>query len=265
MKLSDFGSNAFSQFGEDGMIAEALRRVGEGGRTCVEFGAADGLSCSNTARLWKQGWRAVLIEADLGLYESLVETTVNHPDATPVKMTVAPSGPNSIDALLMCLEITSVDFMSIDVDGDDYAIWEAMKIRPRIVCIEYNQSVPPHVELRQAHSGDCFGASALSVCLLAQSKGYELVGLTEANLIFVDRPLAGAFDDLELELGHLFDFSALTYVVTDELGHPAIVGSPPWGWREENYLREVVGEVTRLPIFPSGSSRPTSGSTERCA
>jgi hypothetical protein len=63
VKLSDFGFNEYSQFGEDGMIDEALKRIGVRSSRCVEFGAGDGLSCSNTANLWHNGWKAVLVEA----------------------------------------------------------------------------------------------------------------------------------------------------------------------------------------------------------
>lgn len=255
MKLSDFASNTYSQFGEDGMIAEVFRRIGIGERACcVEFGAADGISCSNTAQLWKHdGWRAVLIETDPDLYDSVVSATEDYLWVTPVHMAVAPTGENSIDTLLAQLGITEVDFMSIDVDGDDYAIFEAMEVRPRVVCIEYNQSIPPQVELRQADVGDEFGASAAYLCALARAKDYELVGVTETNLIFVNSLYLIAFEDLNTDLETLFDYSHLTYVVTDYQGRSATLGTPPWGWHpyHESYIRETVGpDLARMPRDP---------------
>lgn len=253
MRLSDFASDEYSQFGEDGQIAEVFRRIGESSSFCVEFGASDGLNCSNTARLWKGGWRAVLIESDSGRFAEL-EKNADGYDVTPICASVAPTGLTCVDVLLAKAEIDyRVDFMSIDVDGDDYVIWDAMGTRPRVICIEYNQSIPPHVDLRQARQGDCFGASALSLVRLGESKGYDLVGLSRCNLLFVDRSESEAFRDLERDLDQLFDYSRLAYVVTDYHGRPALVGDPPWGLDRESYLRDLIGgPVRRLPIFPVG-------------
>ena len=56
-------SNTYTQFGEDGLIAACLEKIGETNRHCFEIGAADGRFFSNTLRLREDGWRAVLIEA----------------------------------------------------------------------------------------------------------------------------------------------------------------------------------------------------------
>jgi hypothetical protein len=48
--LLDFNRNLFSQNGEDGVIERILNIVGQGGRTCCEFGASDGVHLSNTRR-----------------------------------------------------------------------------------------------------------------------------------------------------------------------------------------------------------------------
>jgi hypothetical protein len=63
--LPSFRANVAFQFGEDGIVAEIMRRLGVGGRCCVEFGAWDGRHFSNTWSLWHdQGWSAVLIEGE---------------------------------------------------------------------------------------------------------------------------------------------------------------------------------------------------------
>jgi len=52
--LATFGRNVHSQNGEDGIIAEVLRRISEThelSRWCVEFGAWDGVYLSNTCCL----------------------------------------------------------------------------------------------------------------------------------------------------------------------------------------------------------------------
>ena len=71
-KLSDNARNEYSQFGEDGIIEEILLTCGVGEKTCVEFGAWDGVRYSNTANLWKNGWKAVLVEGDASRFKELV-------------------------------------------------------------------------------------------------------------------------------------------------------------------------------------------------
>jgi hypothetical protein len=240
-RLIDFAANVYSQTGEDGMIAEVFNRIGEGDRVCVEFGAADGVSCSNTKALRDQGWTALLIEDDTDLWMQIEES--DRVQAANFAVT-----PENLDPFLTEFDYDDVDLMSIDVDGDDYAIWEGMKAKPRVVVIEYNRSIPPHVNLRQVERGDGFGSSALALLNLAWSKGYTLVGMTVSNLIFVGWEDGKHFKGLETHMGELFDYSALTYLVTDFEGRTAAIGEPPWGWSRESYLSEVDGPIRRLPI-----------------
>ena len=65
--LNACSNKIYSQFGEDGIINEILNRIGENNidKWCVEFGARDGISDSNTYNLIKNNnYKAVLIEGD---------------------------------------------------------------------------------------------------------------------------------------------------------------------------------------------------------
>src|SRR4051794_41160707 len=68
--LTPFERRVHSQFGEDGVPSEIVRRVQPAVRTCVEFGASTG-ELSNTEWLIERGWRAVLIEAADTAYAEL--------------------------------------------------------------------------------------------------------------------------------------------------------------------------------------------------
>lgn len=257
--LAAYGADIYSQFGEDGMIHEILYRIGPGHRRCVEFGAGDGFDCSNTANLWYQStWEAVLIEPDGSRFAALTANVAGNTRVHCLPFHVRPAGGNSVDALLAPLEWTDVDFMSIDVDGDDYLIWEQMVCRPRIVCIEYNQSVPPHATLRQAELGDRFGQSAAALVHLAAAKRYELVGLTKGNLLFVVEEESAAFDDLERSLSALFRYDELSYIVTDYDGRTACVGQPPWGTAGP-YLGATIGDVAPVVSADQAEAAPFTG------
>src|SRR6266851_5471757 len=69
--LSGQARNVYSQFGEDGVIDAIFRVIRSANRWCFECGAADGLFFSNTRRLVREGWDAVLVEADAAAFHRL--------------------------------------------------------------------------------------------------------------------------------------------------------------------------------------------------
>lgn len=238
-RLTDHGSDVYSQFGEDGMIEVIFAEIVPRTKICVEFGASDGQSCSNTRNLWMHcGWQGLLIEGNTDLYVDL-RRAVRGQAAAALREYIRPDGEHSIDAILAARNIVEVDFMSIDVDSMDYVIWEHMSIKPRVVCIEYNQSIPPHVSIHQESWRDCFGASAKALLDLGLSKGYQLVGMNKANMFFVLAHEVGALAALENRLEALFPYEGLTYLATDYKGRPFIVGSPPWGLLDEPFIGDA--------------------------
>ena len=87
------------------------------------------------------------------------------------------------------------DLLSIDLDYNDYWIWEAIETYvPRVVVIEYNATLGPSesqvVEYDPYHrwdGTDHFGASLLALGRLGHLKGYELIGCDSkgVNAFFV--------------------------------------------------------------------------------
>lgn len=170
-----------AQDGEDKIIRQLLRLIGPFNRTAVEFGAKDGLYKSNTARLREQGWRVILFdvkpESDIVIQALITRENIN-------------------DLFLEHGVPDVFDVLSIDIDGNDLWVWEALQARPRIVVIEYNASFPPDVSLTVPYDPDrmwdgsnFYGASVLALCRLARRKGYNLYAYTKSNLIFVERNL----------------------------------------------------------------------------
>jgi hypothetical protein len=229
--LSDHASNVYSQSGEDGALAEIIRRLGVGQSTCVEFGAGDGLSCSNTARLWRhQEWRALLIEPADSLYPRLHSEAQPFPQVRTMHRSVAPSGPGGIDDLLEQAGIEHVDYMSIDVDGDDWWIFSGMAARPRIISIEFNPTIPPHLDIRPRGPGFRMGVGALTMKRTAEERGYRIIGLTDANLWLVRTEDSHAFSDFQVDLRVLLPPDRFMYLATDYDGRMVPLGAqPPWG------------------------------------
>lgn len=195
-----------SQFGEGSIISEILRRIGVDGGLCVEFGAGDGIHLSNTRHLWDVGWRAVMIEADPARYLGLVDNAVNY--AENVATFEAVVTPDNVNRYVS----TEAAVVSIDVDGDDYAILGGMRARPEVLCVEHHPMIPAHVS---AVLGADIGCSALALKDWADWNGYRVVALTHCNTIMVRDVYERHFDDVDTDFLHMFDPSGVTWVVSN--------------------------------------------------
>ena len=247
MQLSDYGRDRWSQFGEDGIVEHIFTKIGTTSKQCVEFGAGDGLSCSSTAYLWRKlGWKGLLVEPDPDRFEKLVGNTSKF-DTELQRTFVAPKGKASIGSIAKSVGMGDIDYMSIDVDGDDYAIFKSLSVRPRVICVEFNPTIPPHIELHQTTVGDVMGASLAAFIRLGRSMSYEFIGATYCNAFFVDAELAEPFESYEKDPVVLFQGTQYAYAVTDFAGRVVLVGQePPWGLREP-YVKTVASSHSVFP------------------
>jgi hypothetical protein len=226
--MKSYEKNYFSQFGEDGVTAEILRRIGAREQTCIEFGAWDGLHLSNTAHLWKAlGWQALLIEGHPDRYRELVANTRPFPRVTTLCRMVTPAGPGSLEHLLTESGFPrDIDVLSIDIDGDEIYVLEGLThIRPRLIVIEFNPTIPAHLEVRQQR-GEYFGASALAIAKVARGKGYRLAHATQVNLFFVHETAWERLGIQEPDLQAILPRENLTYLITSYDGRAFLSQTP---------------------------------------
>jgi hypothetical protein len=189
--------NVYSQCGEDGIIEQLIYMTGLSQRYFVEFGAWDGRHLSNCAKLADEGWRGSFIEGDKERWGVLNENYANRPDVVRLNAVVGSEGKASLDYILEQIG-APVDFgvLSIDIDGNDYHVWAALKkYTPTIVVVEFNPSIPaPVLFVQDNDSSIQIGSSLLALTRLAGEKGYSLVAATEWNAVFVARELCLAKD-----------------------------------------------------------------------
>jgi hypothetical protein len=211
INVNDYKANFFSQNGEDGILAYLLTQI-EQEHFVIEFGAADGYFYSNTAALWATGeYDALLIESDSTLYDQLRIATEPFKRVT-AKCALVESIDNHTERV--------ADICSIDIDGDDYQVAERMNVQHKIVVVEHNATVPPHIGMIN-YPGSGMGSAALSVKQLMEGKGYTYVAGTKTNSFFL---FGDHRDKYVTDLETLFDRSALNYVVTAYDGQYEIVG-----------------------------------------
>ena len=186
--------NAYSQFGEDGLLREACRQLRIDSGVLVEIGAWDGIHLSNCRVLMEAGWHGYLVEADVGRIDDLIETTAHMPRARPINATVGPAGEPLTRVLDAAACPAHIDVLSIDIDSDDLAVFEdfASTRTASVVCIEYNPTIPPDLSVRN-RPGRATGNSFNLIAEVGESLGYDLVAWTKVNQILVHRNFSGAF------------------------------------------------------------------------
>jgi hypothetical protein len=187
--LLNFKRDVHSQTGEDGIIQKILEVLPQNDKWCVEFGAWDGQHLSNTRNLIENdGYSAVLIEGDRAKFADLQKACSQNTNIIALNRFVGWGGEDSLDLILSGTPVPKdFDFLSIDIDGNDYHVWRAMSVySPKTICIEFNPTIPTEIEFVQpADPGVAQGASLLSLTKLGNTKGYELVSVLDFNAFFV--------------------------------------------------------------------------------
>ena len=187
--LLTYRTNVFSQNGEDGIIQYIFGRIGSGSKICCEFGAWDGVHLSNCRNLVVQGWKAIMIESDKKRYVRLRMMYADNPSVRTVHRFVDAAN-NKLDDILRELNVVSLDFLNVDIDGLDYQIFESLDIRPSVICIEVCAGHDPQSlsTIPVDVAKDNVGQPLAVFDKLARDKVYNLVCYT-GNAFFVLREL----------------------------------------------------------------------------
>lgn len=203
LPLNETGFRVFSQFEEDGKLLYIYSVIGMKNKTFVEFGSDDGIN-SNSANLYFNfGWHGLFIDANKRSIERGKYFFKKHPHQWlyQPKFVCSKVTRDNINEIIKDSGISlNVGFLSIDIDGNDYWIWDAITaVKPDVVMIE---SYVEFGNIEKVTSYDenyipkgkqplNVGASPLSINKLANKKGYRLVGANELgfNLIYVRNDL----------------------------------------------------------------------------
>ena len=248
--LNGCAHNVFSQFGEDGIIAAALKTIGTHDGWCVEFGAWDGIRHSNTRQLiLNQGYAAVLIEGDAAKARALTATYADNPKVIPRQAVGGFEAADGLDALLAATPIPQeFDVLSIDIDGNDYHVWDAIaRYRPKLVLVEYNPTIPNPVRFVQPRDRRVAqGCSLLALVELGRRKGYELVAATHTNGVFGDARFFPRFGIADNSVPTLrTDESRITYIFNGYDGTVFMRGYGRVNWHRIPYRTARLQQVPR--------------------
>ncbi|MCB1706247.1 MAG: hypothetical protein KDI17_15390 [Halioglobus sp.] len=196
----------YSQFGEDGILHYLFSLVGTTSRRAVEMCAGNGIECNATNLILNHSWHALLLDGGSKNVEEGRRFYSTHPPTqfmAPVFLHSWITRDNVNTVLRDSGFSGEVDLFSLDMDGTDYWIWDAItEISPRIVMAEVNLHMGPEpltvpysdkflaqwIELqpeagsersegRQLQNWTMYGGASLAALnKLAKRKGYRLVG-----------------------------------------------------------------------------------------
>ena len=202
---SKYYKNIYSQYGEDGVIEKIIFDLNLEVNSICEFGAWDGMHCSNTFNLGNSKRKIVMIEGDPEKFKILVSTAKKNSFIIPVLRFVELEGANSLDNILNEYGFLNLDLLSIDIDGFDLKILKSFKMKPTVIITEFNPTFGVFKEY-EGKANENIGNSFMSIYKHFSSIGYSLVSHTKTNLFFVRTEV--------LKLNGLFslDLSVFSYI-----------------------------------------------------
>ena len=204
--INDYEFRVSSQWGEDGIIQYLIKNTEISNKIFVEFGVENYTESNTRFLLQNNNWIGLIIDGS--------EENISYIKSDPIywkhnlKAECEFITAENINEVLKRNGIKGeIGLLSIDIDGNDYWVWEAIDyISPRIVICEYNShygdehkvSVPYNAEFvrsEEHHSNIFYGASISALDFLAKRKGYSLVGSNKAgnNLFFIRDDLMNNF------------------------------------------------------------------------
>jgi hypothetical protein len=201
--LADAEFCIFSQWGEDGIIEWLVHNNGPMPEVFVEFGVENYREANTRFLLIHRNWRGLVIdgsEANMQVVKS--DTIYWRHDLRAVAAFITK---DNINDLITSAGISGeIGILSVDIDGNDYWVWDAVNcVNPQFVITEYNAVFgdllpltvpydPAYVRGSKHHSNLYYGASIVALEALAKKKGYTLLGTNRAgvNAFFVRNDLA---------------------------------------------------------------------------
>jgi hypothetical protein len=209
-RIKDVGFRVYSQSDEDGILLFLFSVIGATNKTCLEICAGDGMECNTANLILNHGWTALLFDGDAPnvaegnkFYAASRDTFIYPPRFLQAWITRT-----NVNALVKDNGVEGeIDLLSLDMDGVDYWIWQALTVvAPRVVVLEYQDILGPERACTVPYADDFnagkypatsgmpnfAGASLAAFVKLGESKGYRLVGVNRYgyNAFFVRNGIA---------------------------------------------------------------------------
>jgi len=199
--LDAYEFRVFSQFGEDGILQHLIQEanIQTQEKIFVEFGVQDYQESNTRFLLQGCNWGGLIIDGSKEWMASVRNSTLCW--RYNLQALAAWIDRDNINDLISSAGISGeIGILSVDIDGNDYWVWEAINcINPIIVVCEWNSAFGPDHSvsipydplfnrLTAHYSHQYWGASIKALQKLGLKKNYELIGSNQAgNNLFLVR------------------------------------------------------------------------------
>jgi hypothetical protein len=204
--------NIFTKANEDGILLNIFTKIGTTNKLFIDIGSNDCINsnCANLA--FHHNWSGTFIDGNSKIlnrgkyiYQRYFKQQANRFLFTQAIVTTQ----NINKILSTTCYPKQIDLLCIDLDGNDYHIWNAIEtILPRVVVVEVQvekgnkEFIPPYTTDFELYEDDTpKGSSPLSMVQLANKKGYQLVAVNKGcyNLFFVREDCMKTLQTLSIE------------------------------------------------------------------
>lgn len=200
----------FSQFGDDGIIQYLVHRLDISEKTFIEFGVEDYRESNTRFLLQNDNWTGLVMDGNAIHIETIRRSPYFWKHELTAKSAFV-TRENINELIAEASFAGEIGLLHIDIDGNDYWVWDAIEVvQPNIVIVEYNSLLghsrpltipyrPDFVRSKAHHSHLYAGASIAALARLAEKKDYALVGSNSAgnNAYFVQRHKLGPLKPLQ--------------------------------------------------------------------
>jgi hypothetical protein len=190
--IKDAGFRCYSQFEEDGIILYLLTLIGKKTRSVVEICCGAGHQSMSANLIINHGYKGYLFDGDDYNVRTAEEFFRSQKECLLVQPAIKRAWitKSNINNLLEDIGVTGeVDVLILDLDGNDYHIWDSIDvISPRICVFEVNSIIPSDLAITIPYTEDFYAldkgkidsqfrsVSLLAMIKLSRKKGYTMVG-----------------------------------------------------------------------------------------
>lgn len=208
-----FGNKVYSQTDEDGIIEAIFSKI-PNNKTFLEIGIQTGIEC-NTLFLLLKDWCGTWVEGNEKFCKKIEKDLGGR--SFKNKLNVVSSFIDRDNILKIFQDahhffnVPEIDFFSLDIDGNDYYIIEALfknRIYPKVVCVEYNAKFAPplsiNIKYNQTHVwdySDYMGCSLQCYTNLFNNHNYTLIScnIPGINAFYVRNDFGHLFTKYNIE------------------------------------------------------------------
>lgn len=214
--LHDVEFKVFSQWGDDGIIQWLINNIVLENKYFIEFGVEDYRESNTRFLMINNNWSGLILDGSKKNIAKVIDSEYYWRHELQAHCYFVTK-----DNIMQIIEKYDLNkkcsLLHIDIDGNDYWVWESVDITPEIVIIEYNSVFGANRTITTPYSNNFnranshyshlyFGASLNALVTLSEKKGYAFIGCNSAgnNAYFVRRDkLNNIIKEISVEEGYV--------------------------------------------------------------